>query len=171
MARPASGQEHLAAARALLERASTAEELRTAQAVLLPIWLGLSMAQTALAIGRSPSAACAMRMRFFRIEEGISAAPLKKTQLRNRAHVSSEGERRLLAGVCGRARHAGPDLVARLKQALEVSLGEPVALASVYRLLRRHGWRRLTPDAQAGPTPPHATGERRAKPPPRWVQG
>jgi hypothetical protein len=170
MALQASGHEHLQAAQALFERAVTADELRTAQAVLLPLVLGLSMAQTALAIGRSPSATCAMRMRFCRVAAGLAAPPLKKTDLRNRAHVSLGGERRLLAKVCGRARHTGPDLIARLQQEMELAIGRPVALSSVYRLLRRHGWRRLMPDQDAAPTLPHGAPERRARAKPRWAK-
>ena len=40
------------------ERRSTAAELRAAQAVVLPLELGLSLAQTAKAIGRSVGATC-----------------------------------------------------------------------------------------------------------------
>ena len=47
MARPAGGVEHVVAARELLRSAKTAEELRRAQAVLLPLDLGLSLEQTA----------------------------------------------------------------------------------------------------------------------------
>jgi hypothetical protein len=43
MARKASGQEQLDWARARVSQAKTVEELRAAQAVLLPLELGLSM--------------------------------------------------------------------------------------------------------------------------------
>lgn len=167
MSRPPSGVEHLDEARALLERAKTADELRTAQAVLLPLVLGLSMEQTALAIGRSPSAACAMRMRFFRIAEGSAEPPRSKRELRNRANATLEQEHRMLVAVCGRAHHAGSTLVPRLKEAMEAQCGRSVALSSVYRLLQRHGWSRVAPEVtQAGL--PTGTKERRSKPRPRW---
>ena len=47
MARKASGTDQLEAAKALLKKAKTAEELRAAQAIVLPLALGLSIAQTA----------------------------------------------------------------------------------------------------------------------------
>jgi len=53
MARVASGKEVLVQAKELLVNASTIEELRQAQAVVLPLELGLSMEQTATAIGTS----------------------------------------------------------------------------------------------------------------------
>ena len=167
MARQASGVEHLDEAHALMMRAKTADELRTAQAVLLPLVLGLSLEQTALAIGRSTSAACAMRMRFCRIAEGSLEPPRSKRELRNRALASLEQERRMLAAVCGRSRRAGSTLVPRLKLAMEERCGRAVALSGVYRLLQRHGWRRVPPESAVTSLPTGAK-ERRAKPRPHW---
>ena len=61
MARPASGADQIEAARASLKNAVTADQLRAAQSVLLPLQLGLSLVQTAQAIGRSVGATCKMR--------------------------------------------------------------------------------------------------------------
>ena len=61
MARPASGTDQIEAARASLKNAITADQLRAAQSVLLPLELGLSLVQTAQAIGRSVGATCKMR--------------------------------------------------------------------------------------------------------------
>ena len=170
MARPPSGTEHLNAARALLASARTADELRTAQAVLLPLQLGLSLQQTALAIGRSISATSALRMRFCRVAAGELAPPRTKRMLRNRAHATLEQEARLLAQVCGRARHAGADLAARLQQAMEAANARPVATSSVYRLLQRHGWSIVDASAQATAELPPGTRERRARGRARWVR-
>jgi len=43
MARPASGEEHLELARNAVRIAKTADELRSAQALLLPLELGLNL--------------------------------------------------------------------------------------------------------------------------------
>ena len=80
MARPAGGVEHVVAARELLRSAKTAEELRRAQAVLLPLDLGLSLEQTARAIGRSVNATCAIRTRFAKVAEGVMGPPQAKAQ-------------------------------------------------------------------------------------------
>lgn len=170
MARTPSGAEHLAAARAQLAAARGADELRAAQAVLLPLELGLSLEQTALAIGRSVSATGVLRMRFCRIAAGELAPPRTKRMLRNRAHATLEEEARLLSRVCGRSRHAGADLAARVKLAMAAAYGRPVATSSVYRLLQRHGWSRVDASAQAGAALPPGTRERRAHPRARWVK-
>ena len=56
MARLPGGMEHLAQAQDLLKKAKTVEELRTAQAVALPLLFNLSIEQTAQIIGRSVGA-------------------------------------------------------------------------------------------------------------------
>ncbi len=58
MARKAGGAKDLAWAREQVAEARSADELRHAQAILLPLELGLSLEQTAVAIGRSVSLTC-----------------------------------------------------------------------------------------------------------------
>ena len=60
MARPASGEEHLELARNAVRIAKTADELRSTQALLLPLESGLSLEQTASAIGRSKGKTCTL---------------------------------------------------------------------------------------------------------------
>lgn len=148
MARPASGMEHLEAARKLLRTARTADELRLAQSVLLPLELGLSIEQTALAIGRSNGATCTMRTRFGKVASGKVQAPRKKHQLRNRAKTDLDTERKVLDKVLTHAASGGVVVIPRLKTAIEAKLGKPLALSSVYRMLARHGWRKLAPDTK-----------------------
>lgn len=64
MARTPRDTEHIVAARRLIKTARTADDIRIAQAVLLPLDLGLSIAQTARIIGRSVGATSTLRNRF-----------------------------------------------------------------------------------------------------------
>ena len=148
MARPAGGSEHIEAARKLLKTARTADELRLAQSVLLPLVLGLSIEQTAQAIGRSSGATCTMRTRFGKVASGVMAPPRSKRQLRNRASADLALERQILDEVLGHAASGGVVVVPQIKPAIEARLGKPLALSSVYRMLARHGWRKLAPDTQ-----------------------
>lgn len=170
MGRTPTGSEHVEAARALMAAARSADELRTAQAVLLPLELGLSLEQTALAIGRSVSATGALRIRFCRIAAGQLAPPRTKRMLRNRANATLEEEARLLTQVCGRGRSAGADLAARLKRAMEALYERPVSTSSVYRLLQRHGWSRVEAPARTAEVLPPGTRERRTRPRARWAK-
>ena len=83
MARKASGADQLEAAKELLKKAKTVEELRAAQAIALPLMLGLSLEQTAMVIGRSVGATCTMRVRFVRILSGEQKATRSKREMRN----------------------------------------------------------------------------------------
>ena len=134
MARTASGVEHIEAARKLLKSARTADDLRLAQSVLLPLELGLSIEQTAIAIGRSSGATCTMRTRFGKVAAGEMLAPRSKRQLRNRANTSLERERQILDEVLPDAATGGVVIIPRIKPAIEARLGKALALSSVYRV-------------------------------------
>ena len=51
-----------------------------------------------------------------------------------------------LAPFFEKAAAGGILVVTEIKQALDTRLGRKVALASVYNLLHRHGWRKIAPD-------------------------
>ncbi len=146
MARPAGGIEHAEVARKLLREAKTADELRRAQAVLLPLDLGLSLEQTARAIGRSVNATCAIRTRFAKIAEGTLSPPRAKTELRNRALADLQKEAEILDEVLAGAQDGGVIVIPQLKPLIEAKIGKSMALSTVYRMLARHGWRKLAPD-------------------------
>ncbi len=66
MSRKARGRDLVEQARELLSKAKTAEALREAQAVVFPLEYGMTMEQTAEAIGVSPGWACQLRNRFMK---------------------------------------------------------------------------------------------------------
>ena len=83
MARPFTGQGSLGAARKARDEARTVDELRIALAVLLPLEAGLNLAQTALVLGRSRHAMCALRTDFCaRVPKNPSCAIAPKARCR-----------------------------------------------------------------------------------------
>ena len=170
MARPASGIEYLCDARAFRDNAKTAEDLRLALAVLLPLEQGLSIRQTADIIGRSVGVTCSMRTRFGRVIDGVQAVPLHKQQLRNRAHATLEQEAQALDEVLADASTGGVVIIPRLKPAVEAKLGKTIALSGLYRMLARHGWRKLAPDTRHPQGDPAAREEWKKNSPPTWVK-
>lgn len=168
MARTAGGSEHIELARKLLKSARTADELRLAQAVLLPLELGLSIEQTAQAIGRSSGATCTMRTRFSKIAAGTLTPPRSKRQLRNRANADLQREKRILDEVLVNAAAGGVVIIPRIKPDIEAKLGKTLALSSVYRMLARHGWRKLAPDTQHPQGDPQARADWKKNSPLRW---
>jgi transposase len=145
MARKASGGEWLNEARVCLAKAKTVEELRQAQAVVLPLEFGLSLEQTAQAIGVSVGWACQLRTRFVR-GEGVPGYGARRRGGRRRENMTREEEEAFLGPFFEKAKVGGILVVGKIKQALDVRLGRTVALASAYNLLHRHGWRKLAPD-------------------------
>ncbi len=145
MARLASGAEVLKQARNAVAKANSAGELRQAQAVLLPLEFGLSLEQTAEAIGVSVGWACQLRRRFIR-DGGRGEAGRAKPSGRRRENMTREEEAEFLAPFFEQAKTGGILVVGEIKQALDQRLGRRVALASAYNLLHRHGWRKLAPD-------------------------
>ena len=145
MARLASGAEVLKQARNVVVKAKSAGELRQAQAVLLPLEFGLSLEQTAEAIGVSVGWACQLRRRFIR-DGGRAEADRAKPGGRRRENMTRDEEAEFLAPFFEQAKTGGILVVSEIKQALDQRLGRPVALASAYNLLHRHGWRKLVPD-------------------------
>lgn len=146
MARKASGADQLKTAKEALRTAKTADDLRVAQAVLLPLELGLSLKQTAKAIGRSVGATCNMRTRYCKVARREREAPRAKRELRNRANATLEREAQILEEVLKDADRGGIVVVPPLKETVEKKLGKPVALSTIYRMLARNGWRKLAPD-------------------------
>ncbi len=148
MSRPASGEAQLEQARAQVNAARSAVQLRAAQAVLLPLELGLTLEQTAVAIGRSVGATCRMRTTFCAVASGQRQPAQAKSSLRNRAKATLAQEAAALDAVLHDARLGGVVIIPRLKPQIEAALGKTMALSGIYRMLHRHHWRKLAPDTQ-----------------------
>jgi transposase len=159
MSRPASGSDDvLDTARRAIASAQTVEQLRQAQAVVLPRDYGLSLTETARIIGVSPGWACQLRRRFMRGQlAGTSQAPAAGG--RRRQNMSVAQEREFLAPFLEQAATGGVLVVGQIKEALDKRLGRKVALASAYNLLHRHGWRKLVPDKRHPQSDPLAQQE------------
>jgi transposase len=166
MARPASGADQITHAQASLKSATSADQLRIAQSVLLPLELGLTLAQTAKAIGRSVGATCRMRVNFCAVKEGKRTAAQPKSALRNRAADTLAREAQVLDKVLTDAVNGGVAIIPRLKPQIEKELGHTIALSGLYRMLHRHNWRKLAPDTQHPKGDPEARAEWKKNCPP-----
>lgn len=145
MARTARGREVLHKAIELLSKARTADELRQAQAVVLPLELGLSLERTAVIIGVSKGWASRLRAQFIH-SGGVRAKNKRPHGGRRRENMNHEEEVAFLAPFFEKASKGGILVVGEIKHALDTRLGRSTALASTYNLLHRHGWRKLAPD-------------------------
>ena len=159
MSRPATGDAQvLMSAREAIASAQTVEQLRQAQAVVLPLDYAMSLVDTAQVIGVSPGWACQLRRRF--MQGQVAGAPdAPRPGGRKRQNMTVQQEREFLAPFLELAAVGGVLVVAEIKAALDKRLGREVALASAYNLLHRHNWRKLAADKRHPKSDPSAQQE------------
>jgi len=159
MSRPASGDaEVLQRAREAITCAQTVEQLRQAQAVVLPLDYAMSLADTAQVIGVSVGWACQLRRRFIHGRKA-GDADMPTPGGRKRQNMTVIEEQAFLAPFLETAAVGGVLVVGQIKAALDKHLGREVALSSVYNLLHRHEWRKLAPDKRHPQSDPVAQEE------------
>jgi transposase len=134
-------------AKQLAQKATTADELRCAQAVLLPGLLSATLEQTAtvLGVGRATVGRYQAKVRR-RLTHPAELKP--QWGGRRRELMSVEEEREFLRPWEEQAADGGILIVAPLRAALAQKLGRPVKHSVVYRLLARRGWRKVAPDTR-----------------------
>jgi transposase len=154
-------------AQAVLSQATSANELRAAQAILLPALAHTTLEQTAALLGVSRASVARLQQRF---REGLQTAafPRRRWGGRRRALMSVEEEKAFLAPWVEQARSAGVLVVSPLRAALAEKLGRKVAPSVVYRLLARHGWRKVAPDTRHPKSDPLAQAEWKKNSPKHW---
>ena len=141
-------------------QATSLQELRAAQAVLLPAIMGATLTQTAalLGVGR---ASVARLQADFRQSPKPAAARRKQRNWggRRNALLTVEEEEEFLTPWLEQARAGGMLIVSPLRAALAQKLGKPVKASVVYRLLSRHDWRKAAPDTRHPKSDPQVQEE------------
>jgi transposase len=169
MARPRSSDAMLVEhAKRLAAQAQSVDDLRCAQAVLLPALLGATLEQTAaaLGIGRATVGRCQAKVRR-RLTHPAQFDP--SWGGRRHAAMSIEEERKFLEPWAESAADGGMLIVAPLRAALAQRLGRPVTHSVVYRLLARHGWRKVAPDTRHPKSDPLTQEEWKKNSPMYWL--
>jgi len=141
--------------------------LKAAQAVLLPALAGTTLEQTASLLGVGRASVHRLQQQF-RQSLQTSAFPPRKWGGRRRALLSWEEEETFLAPWVERARQAGVLVVSPLRAGLAEKLGRKIAPSVVYRLLARHGWRKVAPDTRHPKSDPATQAEWKKNSPKRW---
>jgi transposase len=155
-------------ARAVVAQTADAKELRAAQAILLPALAHTTLEQTAALLGVGRASVPRLQQRF---REGLH--PTRSSRRwggRRRAIMTLEEEQAFLAPWAEQARHAGVLVVSPLRAALAEKLGrKKVAASVVYRLLARHGWRKVAPDTRHPKSDPAAQADWKKNSRKRWL--
>jgi transposase len=126
-----------------LKRAESHAEYQRIQCVLIRATLGSSAAQIAQLLGWSTATVHVIHSRW--AKEGDGIFEMHGRGGRHHQYLSLEQEQALLAPFVERAQAGGVLTVAEIQHAYEQQTGRRVAASTVYRLLDRHGWRKLAP--------------------------
>ncbi len=134
-------------AKRLAAQATTTDDLRCAQAVLLPALLDATLEQTAavLGVGRATVGRYQAKTRR-RLTHPAELEP--QWGGRRREAMSVEEECEFLQPWVELSADGGMLVVGPLRAALAQRLGRSVTHSVVYRLLARHGWRKVAPDTR-----------------------
>ena len=155
-------------AKQVVTQTTDIQELKAAQAVLLPALADTTLEQTASLLGVGRASVHRLQQHF---RQSVRAPSVSRRRWggRRRALLSWEEEQAFLAPWVEPAQQAGMLVVSPLRAALAERLGRrKVAPSVVYRLLARHGWRKVAPDTRHPKSDPQAQAEWKKNSPRRW---
>ena len=154
-------------AKVLAAQAQTADELRYAQAVLLPALMDATLEQTAAALGVGRATVTRYQAK---VRRGLARPGQPQPQWGGRRHaaMTPEEEREFLEPWAQLSAEGGMLVVSPLRAALAQKLGRPVTHSVVYRMLARHGWRKVAPDTRHPKSDPSVQEDWKKNSPKCW---
>jgi hypothetical protein len=132
-------------AKKIVKEATTARELRAGLSILIPKTCDITYTETAELLGISVPTVVRIHRDISNQAAG-NATPKGSWGGRRRQTLSIDEETQFLAEWVENAEQGGVLIVPPIHAALERRLGKAVALSTVYRMLARHGWRKVEPD-------------------------
>jgi transposase len=103
---------------------------------------------TAEVLGLSRDRVCVLRRQFGELAKSSQVTLRERRGGRRRELMSTEEEKTFLDPWVAQAEIGGVLVVSPIHLALEERVGHKVPKSTVYRLLARHGWRKVTPDTR-----------------------
>ena len=126
-----------------LKRAQSHSEYQRIQCVLIRATLGSSAKEIAQLLGWATTTVHVIHSRW--AKEGEAIFDLHGRGGRHNQHLTAEQEADLLAPFTKTATGGEMLHVSEIKKAFEERVGVQVAASTVYRMLDRHGWRKVVP--------------------------
>lgn len=157
-------EEELHIAMKLRDDATTVAEYRNAMAVILPVMLGLDAANVSELLGTSRSTTFRDRNKI----RNQGDTPKKSWGGRRRYSLTLEEEREFLATFEADAGAGGVLSVPPIHVALIKRLGRDTSPSTTYRMLARHGWRKVQPDTKHPQSDPATQEEFKKNSPSLW---
>jgi len=141
----------------LLRQTKSKSDFQRVQCLWLRAGLGLSSAQVAQAVGWSPGRGRQIWARYF--TQGETALLGVGRGGRFHENMTRAQEAELLASLLPQAQAGGVLVVAEIKARYEALVGRAVPKSTIYRVLARHGWRKIAPRARHPQSDPSRPGE------------
>ena len=147
MARPIQiNVKRVAKAKQTVKTTQSLDDFRSALAVLLPAEAGLTLANTAALLGVGTASVNRMQARFDAYR--TSSSGKRNWGGRRKSLLTVQEEVEFLSPWAEKARPAGLLVISPIRAALAQRIGQPVKASVVWRLLARHGWRKVAPDTR-----------------------
>ena len=127
----------------LLKKTKNKANFQRVQCVWLRAIFGMSSHQIALATGFSSATVKKLWSQYFFSGEEVLIG--RGRGGRHRANLSLEEEDKVLGDFLKKAKRGEVLVVNEVKAAYEEAVGRVVPKSTVYRLLARHGWRKIAP--------------------------
>ena len=137
---------------------TSVESLRQCQAVLLPALFGATLEQTAAVLGVGRATVPRLQAAFRKHKSAVSN-PARNWGGRRKSLLTQKEEVAFLKPWLESAATGHLVVVSPIRAALAQRLGQPVKPSVVYRLLARHGWRKVAPDTRHPKSKPEVQEE------------
>ena len=138
----------IAEAKRMVSEAADVREVKQGLSVVLSAEVGLTNKEVAVALQCSPATVVRMHGRVRSCADKNQPRPDEKAAWggRRHAYMTPEEEKEFLRPWAEQAASGGVLIVPPIHRAFEKRIGRRVQPATIYRLLARHGWRKIAPD-------------------------
>lgn len=135
-------------AKLAVNAATTLEDFRRAQSILLPALLGATVRQTAEALGVGHATVSRLQVAFRDGPMQPDESIITNWGGRRNHWMTEEEEKEFLAPWLEKAQNGMLVVASPIREALAKKLGQPIKASVVYRMLERHDWRKVAPDTR-----------------------
>ena len=157
----------VAKARRTVKTTRDLDDFCSALAVLLPAKVGLTLEMTAEMLGVGTATIDRMQSRL-RLGRTTSTGQ-RNWGGRRQSLLTPDEEIEFLKPWAEQAQHAGLLVLSPIRVALAQRVGHPVKASVVWRLLARHGWRKVAPDTRHPKNDPQVMRAWKKNSPRRWL--
>jgi len=140
--RPISVEKQISL-KGLLKKTKTKADFQRVQCLWLRASMGLSSHKVAEAVGLSKGTVKIIQSNYFKEGEAVLIGVGRGG--RRNENMSFEEESKLLSSFIKKSSKGGVLVVSEIKTCYESKVGHRVPKSTIYRMLSRHGWRKIAP--------------------------